>query len=771
MRFQFFLSLSICSLAASQLFGQSFYPDSSPARYITPASRGTVGTTEYSNWDVFYSPYQGGGFANGVNYPDMAAPNGVGTLFQTAPVKPSAAPPGNSDPANPYAFWNPANPTIAQTGAPEAFIIGSGAVGNIYSPEETLGFQLKDSTPFTLGSVNFQWRTEGTLTDYSSFLLNYTVGGDTFSIAPTNFIAEYQPSGSARGFGFQNRSSVQWDLSGLGITDYTITWHAEESSNSFQEALLDTSATYTEVTPSTRAWAAGGADPKWSTPANWTGGIPSRRGNVTFGTGTSVQVDSAREISELTLNTDHSFAITGSAKLQINTGITVAAASVQDPATVSISAPIAFGAFNLIDIGANTDMTFSNTVSGFAGFYRSGSGTLRFTHANTFSGQVVIDGGETYFAGTNAYNLTTSVFSGKLILQGNAPSGATGTLGNAVSSVILGSGGSLGGEDATLLVDGAYAVGRKIYIGAGSDGKVLGGRNTGAGANFSGAVTLDLAASNVSLTAEDAADTVTFSGNITGGAAGLKVAKTGNGTVVLAGTSLNYANNTTVSAGTLRIATGKNFTGKGNMVVVAGAMLQVNGILGGTGASATLAVNGGTVGGSGTINRVFGIDLGDTLSPGDGVGTLTSMGETWGTNGKYKFEINNLEAAAGAGWDLVNINGDLSITANSSIRFILELDSLTLSNQAGLLAGFDPSSNYSWKFASATGSIIGFDESKFQIDTTHFSNFLNGAFRVSELGNSLFLNYVAVPEPTISAYLLFAFSAVGFRRLRGKHRS
>jgi hypothetical protein len=135
-----------------------------------------------------------------------------------------------------------------------------------------------------------------------------------------------------------------------------------------------------------------------------------------------------------------------------------------------------------------------------------------------------------------------------------------------------------------------------------------------------------------------------------------------------------------------------------------------------------------------------------------------------------KLEINNSTAGAGSGWDALNITGGLNLTATGGNKFKLELDSLAGSGQSGLLAGFNPASNYTWQFLTTTSAITGFSASAFDIDTTHFLNTFSGSFSVlmGSDSKSLSLQYLAVPEPGSGALLLAAGALLGARRRRRK---
>ncbi|MFM8358659.1 MAG: hypothetical protein ACKOET_08865, partial [Verrucomicrobiota bacterium] len=90
-------------------------------------------------------------------------------------------------------------------------------------------------------------------------------------------------------------------------------------------------------------------------------------------------------------------------------------------------------------------------------------------------------------------------------------------------------------------------------------------------------------------------------------------------------------------------------------------------------------------------------------------------------------------AGADPGWDLLNITGNLNITATSGNKFNLKVTSLTLANAAGPAAGFSNQSGYTWRIASVSGTITGFADDGFNIDASGFANFRGGGtFRVEQ---------------------------------------
>jgi autotransporter-associated beta strand protein len=716
--------------------------------------------TNYSAWDIMYSPY------NGANYPDFWATFGTKSTASAA----GFTAPSNSNPSNPLAYWDVRNPTITQVGTSSAFIVGPGATGNIYSFSAPLSYVLADpGASGPVGTVVFQFQTDGALTDFSSIKLQYTdsITHQLVSLSASEMIREYRPSGSGFG-GLANRTALQWDLSSLGVTAYQIVWNSVSASSSFQLASLDTAATYSPVVPQSRTW--NGGSGTWSDPTKWLQGSSSNEnGNVNFANSavTTVTLDGNRTVAQLTFNmaADTTINSPGNFTLSANTGITTTALAT---GTYTINSRYALGAYNLFDINGGT-VKLTGGVSGAYGLEKNGSGTLILSSNNTFTGLVGVNAGTLRIEGTNTYSGSTTVLFGNLIVAADAPSGAAGALGNTTSNVIVGADSDtfsvVGGGSAQLLIDGNRTIGRNVSLANGTFDKTLGAQNTTTGATFSGVIDLSTATS-AHFKAVSATDKVTFSGGITGGVAAGTVAVDGQGTVSYAGVgkSYSYASATNVASGTLRIESGTTFTGAGNVTVASGATLLVHGSLNGSGA---LAINGGTLGGSGTISRVFTLDTGDVLSPGAGVGTINTIGETWAGGGTLKLEINDVDAGIGIGWDNVDISGALSLTANSGNKFKLQLQSLTTLNAAGLVADFNKNTSYSWRFLTTTTAISGFDASAFTIDTSGFQNALNGTFSVSMTGDGkgLALNYLAIPEPS-SALLAFGGAALLFNRRR-----
>jgi autotransporter-associated beta strand protein len=243
-----------------------------------------------------------------------------------------------------------------------------------------------------------------------------------------------------------------------------------------------------------------------------------------------------------------------------------------------------------------------------------------------------------------------------------------------------------------------------------------------------------------------------FSGIISDGGAGLGLTLQGSGKLTL------KANNTYGGA----------------TVVNAGTLIVNNTVGSATGTNSVTINNGATLKGAGLIAGPVALNPGATLAPGNSPGKIQTGSESWAGSAGLQFELNNATGASGTDFDLVKINGDLTITANPGDKFNLTLISLTLANTAGDAANFDKNLSYSWKFAEISGNLIGFDSGAFNIDTSNFSNDTSGAtglnWSISDVpapgdGHELYLNFTSVPEPsTVSLALLAGLAFTALRR-------
>ena len=794
-----FLLRSAALLAGGSLQAAFLYDPANPTPngFFTPTLDYANLIYEYSAWDVFYAPY------NLANYPDIYAPYGGVQISPGvwAPVPRSSVPgfpaaPGTYNPGDPYAFWDTRNATITQTGGNGAFIVGADVSGNIYAFNQVNRFVLKNTVDYGatgIGSVIFQFQTDGSTADFSSIRLVYDDGvGGEISIAALDaeYLREYQTSGGGHWSataGYANRVAIQWDLSeiedlnGHPISTYRIVWDASATSMSFQKADLVTMSTYDAGIPISAAWVGGNGN--WSAAANWllkaNSGLttPQQNGNIRFqnNNAAAVNLNQAFTLGELIFESpaEVNISTSNSSSLKSNTGV-----ATRENATgvYTINPSFEFGAVNFFDIAAGK-VVMNGVISGPYGLVKSGQGTLELKNNNTFTGFVGIQGGTLKVSGNNTYAGGTTVINGRLIVAQNA--GNTGALGNATSDIIVGADESLyqySGNAQTwigeLLIEGDRTISRNVALAPGNFRKRLGALDTTGGAVFAGTINLTgtptdpdspaSAAGRVYFTAQGATDRVTFTGNLSGGHPTSLITLDGLGTVAYSGSVKAYGHSTLIQSGTLQLAAGSGYSGPGAITVKAGGRLAVDGTLSGTGA---LNLEGGTVTGTGTISRSFTVNGGDLLSPGNGVGKLHTTMEEWGSAGRLRLEISDALSGSALGWDLLEIEGSLTISANPAGKFTLELATLNAAGLSGLATNFNGATDYSWKVVTTTLGINGFDPGNFVFDLTGFQNAAPGIFSLSRSGQDIYLNYAAVPEP--SSALLFGIGSLSLlRRLR-----
>lgn len=119
--------------------------------------------------------------------------------------------------------------------------------GNLYNQAGISSFELVDSTPFALGTLVLQIRAVGSELNYTSMLLTYSNASGAHSLAP---LFRYELNRAvAQGQGIAVSSLWQWDLSVLGISNYTVAFHAGGESLSFDSMTLDSASLFTKAFP------------------------------------------------------------------------------------------------------------------------------------------------------------------------------------------------------------------------------------------------------------------------------------------------------------------------------------------------------------------------------------------------------------------------------------------------------------------------------------------------------------------------------------------
>jgi fibronectin-binding autotransporter adhesin len=365
-------------------------------------------------------------------------------------------------------------------------------------------------------------------------------------------------------------------------------------------------------------------------------------------------------------------------------------------------------------VQGTNDLTLSGVVSGAGVLQKKGAADLILTGANSHGSTKLFDGGVKL--GTKSA-LGTGAF----------------TIGDTTTSTTLkvSSTTNLTGANA---VTNAVTVAKDFSIASGSsDLELSGGVSLGA---VSRTITVD--SSNATILSGVISDT--------GGTGG--IIKQGDGVLILSGANtygLAGATSTTVSAGKLLVNnTTGNGTGPGNVLV-----------------------NGGTLGGTGSIAGSVTVTSG-SLAPGASINVLGIGGNLSMTGGSFDYEINRDTVAA----DLNNVAGNLALASVALSASDLGVGAVplamgtkfTLINYGGTWNGgiFTGLANHS------TSLVIGLN--RFEIDyddTAGGSNFGGGSVGAG----SHFVTITAVPEAstflTIGLGGIFAIAAVWMSKRMG----
>lgn len=209
-----------------------------------------------------------------------------------------------------------------------------------------------------------------------------------------------------------------------------------------------------------------------------------------------------------------------------------------------------------------------------------------------------------------------------------------------------------------------------------------------------------------------------------GGAYGLRLV--GEHTLTLTGTN-RYSGTTQVGTGTLQVNNGGGSATGSGRVDVFGA---------------------GTLTGTGRVSGLQ-VAAGGTLSPGaGGPAVLMAGATTWGTNGVFRWEVNDFSGAHGdvPGRDRLLCTGVLTIAATAANAFTVQVASLTYDNGSGVASNFVLVNGYTQILASAS-DIIGFDAAKFQVQATNFHNPYAGAWSIERVGGT---NLALVYAPVLT---------------------
>lgn len=311
--------------------------------------------------------------------------------------------------------------------------------------------------------------------------------------------------------------------------------------------------------------------------------------------------------------------------------------------------------YNLRFSGTTTltgNATINSTSSGVSlvGVVSESGGSFGLTKLGAASSYVSTQVGNITLSGANTYTGVTSVLEGILVLNGAAPSGAAGTLGNATSDVLLGN--TSGSVNAYLMANN-YTIARNITVQSGNSGTAfLGSASTSGSGIYSGNVTLGSAGGTghgVTLVS-GAYHGLEFSGVIQD-----PVGLTGAGGVVTIGS--------TSTANFLTGTFSPNPTNGSSIITLSGANTYTGGtVINTTGA---VRISNASAFGTGSLSIVAG-----TIQ-GNGVAILAGIsGQTWDGN----FALNSFsfgaQGAVNLGTSDIVLTGDRIVTVANNTSTI-----------------------------------------------------------------------------------------------------
>lgn len=446
---------------------------------------------------------------------------------------------------------------------------------------------------------------------------------------------------------------------------------------------------------------------------------------------------------------------------------------------------------NTITLLGNTNVTslvttsFFNAVNGAFSLTKQGTGILRMSATNTYSG-------------------------GTTVASGTLEFGRTGSLGTGTVTL-----GSLGGGNASLLnYLAGWTLANNIIVAGGSGGTLTLGYTSAASFSglFSGSITL-----NDALTLRsDAADG--FALRISGAISGAHdITKTGAGMVRIESNNAGFSGRTIISEGTVQLGSLSGSTagalgtgeivnnaalvinrtnefnlanvisGTGNVIQTgtgtttltaantysgvtslnAGTLLATNSSGSATGSGAVSTAAGTTLGGTGTLapGGTNGVIIGGAVAPGvagtnDGVGTLTFTP----VDGNV-----SLQAGSSIVFELrANGDGD-RIVFNASGSGLLDFSQMTAGSISVIFTGgYTPALNDSfdlidWAAVSGTG-MSGLSAGLLSLTTSGFDP--SWTWDTSLFASSGVISIVIVPEPGRVVLLLVAMMTLLSRRRR-----
>src|SRR3989440_269792 len=417
----------------------------------------------------------------------------------------------------------------------------------------------------------------------------------------------------------------------------------------------------------------------------------------TTGAGTTVSAGAALDLNGFTLGTAEALTLngTGVASGGALTNSSATAATYSGLITLGSASSIVASSGNIIvsNAGTITGSGFGLTLDGTSAassiasiigtgagtVTKSGTGTWTVSGANTYTGLTTIS------AGTLQLGANNSVPSGSAVTAtgtfdlagfndaiGSLSGGGTVTNSSATNASTL----TTGGDNTSTTFSGVIQDGNQqvLLTKAGTGRMTLSGVNTYTGATAINGGVLSIAADNNLGAAPGSATpgqlafgggtlqtTATFTLSSNRG-----IAFNSTGTIdVASSTTLTYGGIaagagglTKTSPGALTLAGNNTYTGT---TTVSAGMLLVNGSQSGS----AVNVDGGTLGGTGTVGAITSTVSGGTVSTGSldtSPGILNSGNLNLAAAGTRSFVVQPNGTTAGSGYDQLNVTGTVNLT-------------------------------------------------------------------------------------------------------------
>lgn len=134
----------------------------------------------------------------------------------------------------------------------------------------------------------------------------------------------------------------------------------------------------------------------------------------------------------------------------------------------------------------------------------------------------------------------------------------------------------------------------------------------------------------------------------------------------------------------------------------------------------------------------------------NGVSTFAAGPQVWGPNTLLSWQIDDATGTAGVspGWDLIDLAGNLNISATSANPIRLQL--------AGAMAHFDNTRTYNWMFVTTASGVLNFNASLFALEYSGISNDLaGGRFTIQNpSANVLAIHFTPNGAPTTTTRIV-----------------